>query len=397
MTAFGRFEQIQVGDTATLARTIGPDEVRRFVELTGDDNPLHVDRAFAERTPFKGVVVHGMLGASFLSTVIGTQLPGHGALWVSQSLEFLHPVRLGDRLEVRATVTRKIERERLLELDAVIENAGHTVVLRGKGTVRVLQDVPGPEAAPGQRLKVAVVAGGAGGIGRAVCRRLARDGWKVVVGHRGDPERALAVVDAVVEAGGEAAAARADLTEPTGAATLVQAALRRFGGLGLLVSAASPAIAPAALDALPWDDLQRQLDTQVKGTLLLAQAALPALRAHPHGRIVVVTSQVAEGAPPPRWGAYAVGKAALAALVRALAVELGPFGVTANAVAPGMTETALIGDVPEKVRLMVARSAPLRRLATPEDVAGAVAWLASPDADYLTGETVRVNGGQVMS
>ena len=90
---FADFDQIKVGETRSLNRTITEADVRRFVEMTGDDNPLHIDRDFAEETSFKDIVVHGMLGASFISTVIGTQLPGPGALWVSQSLDFLLPVR----------------------------------------------------------------------------------------------------------------------------------------------------------------------------------------------------------------------------------------------------------------------------------------------------------------
>lgn len=397
MNAFGRrYEQLRVGDAATLERTVTEDDVRRFVALTGDDNPLHVDRRYAETTPFKDVVVHGMLGASFLSTVIGTRLPGPGALWVAQSLEFLLPVRLGDRLRVTATVTAKHERERLLDLATVIENQERQPVLRGKGTVRVLPEPEPPPAAEGERLRVALVTGGAGGIGRAVCRRLVRDGWRVAVGHRSDPERARQLVEELGAGGGEAAAVGADLAEEGGARALVEATAARFGGLGLLVLAAAPPIAPAPFEVARWADVQRHLDVQVRSAFLLAQEALPHLRAHPHGKLVAVSSQAGEGAPPPRWTAYAVAKAALAALVRGLAQELGPLGITANCVAPGMTDTALVGSIPEKVRLMVARQAPLRRLAAPEDVAGAVAWLASPEADYVTGETVHVNGGQVM-
>ena len=127
---FADFDAIKVGDTRTLTRAITEADVRRFVEMTGDDNPLHVDRAYAEATSFKDIVVHGMLGASFISTVIGTQLPGPGALWVAQSLEFLLPVRLGDTLTVACTVTAKHERDRLLELDTAITNqAGRLVLL----------------------------------------------------------------------------------------------------------------------------------------------------------------------------------------------------------------------------------------------------------------------------
>jgi 3-oxoacyl-[acyl-carrier protein] reductase len=136
---FSDFDAIKVGDSRSLKRTITEADVRRFVEMTGDDNPLHVDRAYAEATSFKDIVVHGMLGASFISTIIGTQLPGPGALWIAQSLEFLLPVRLGDSLTVTATVTAKHERDRLLELETTIVNQTGQVVLTGAGKVKVLE------------------------------------------------------------------------------------------------------------------------------------------------------------------------------------------------------------------------------------------------------------------
>ena len=97
---FKDFSEIQVGDSESISKTITESDVRRFVEMTGDDNPLHVDSAYAESTAFKDIVVHGMLGASYISTVIGTRLPGTGALWVSQNFDFLLPVRLGDELSI---------------------------------------------------------------------------------------------------------------------------------------------------------------------------------------------------------------------------------------------------------------------------------------------------------
>ena len=114
---FLNFESIRLGDQRSIVKTITEADVLRFVELTGDNNPLHVDKAYAESTPFKEIVVHGMLGASFISTVIGTRLPGPGALWVSQQMEFLIPVRLGDALTITVEVIKKHEGERLLELE----------------------------------------------------------------------------------------------------------------------------------------------------------------------------------------------------------------------------------------------------------------------------------------
>lgn len=144
MKAFADYEQIQVGDRQQLVKVIGPADIRKFVEMTGDDNPLHVDRDFAETTSFKDVVVHGMLGASFISTVIGTKLPGPGALWVAQSMEFLLPVRLGDELTISCTVLKKHDRERLLELETRIVNQDQQTVLMGTGKVKVL--IPKPAA-----------------------------------------------------------------------------------------------------------------------------------------------------------------------------------------------------------------------------------------------------------
>jgi 3-oxoacyl-[acyl-carrier protein] reductase len=390
-----RFDDIAVGDVESIRRTVTEADVRRFVEMTGDDNPLHVDRAYAERTPFKDVVVHGMLGASLVSTVIGTKLPGEGALWLKQNFDFALPVRLGDELDVSCTVLKKSERDRLLELEARVVNQNSDTVLSGTGLVKVLESTNGHAAAePEQRLKVAIVSGGAGGIGSAISARLGSDGWAVVVNHRGNSDRADSVVGSI---DGRAIAVRADVSDPEQASQLVDRAVREFGGVSLVVNNASPRIAAKSFDALEWSDLQGHLDVQVGGAFALCKSAVPAMREQGYGRIVNITSQAAEGSPTPGWTAYAVAKSALGTFSRQLAAELGPAGITVNCVSPGMTDTRLIGDIPEKQRLIAARQTPLRRLATPEDVAGAVAYLASDAAGYVTGETIRVNGGQVMA
>jgi 3-oxoacyl-[acyl-carrier protein] reductase len=390
------FADIRVGDTESIVKEITEADVRRFVELSGDDNPLHVDREYARSTPFKDIVVHGMIGASLVSTVIGTRLPGEGALWMSQSFDFALPVRLGDVLTVSCTVLKKNERERILDLEATATNQDAATVLSGRGQVRVLERrVAAPADAAAQRLKVAIVTGGSGGIGAAICARLAADGFAVVVGYRSEEAEARRVVSAIEAADGRAVAVRVEVA--TEAEALVERAVRDFGGISALVNGASPRIAATPFDALDWDAVRRQLDVQVGGAFALAKAAVPHMREQRHGRIVSIVSQAIEGTPTPGWTAYAVAKSALATLSRQLAAELGPAGITVNCVAPGMTETRLIGDIPEKQRLIAARQTPLRRLAQVEDVAGAVAYLASDAAAFVTGEILRVNGGQVMA
>lgn len=397
MTVFADFDAVKEGDQQSLTKTITEADIRRFVELTGDDNPLHVDAGYAAETSFKEIVVHGMLGASFISTVIGTKLPGPGALWVSQAMDFNLPVRLGDTLTVTCTVLKKHPRDRLLELDTRITNQHGQVVLSGGGKVKLLEP-PKPKAeAPQTALKVAIVTGGAGGIGRVICEKLAADGHAVVVNYRSGAERAQAVVTRINEAGGRAVAVQADVADEAGAAKLVEEAVKRFGGVTVLVNAASPRIVARNVDELAWSEVQQQLDVQLKSALLMIQASKPAMAAAGGGRVISIGSQSWDGTPVAGWTAYALAKGALSTLTRYLAAELGPQGITVNLVSPGMTNTAFIANVSEKQQLMAARQTPLRRLAEPEDTAAAVAFLASEQAAYITGQNLRVNGGGSMA
>src|SRR6187431_2389917 len=134
-----KYSEINIGDKETLSHKITQKDLEKFVELTGDDNKLHVDAKFASNTSFKKPVVHGMLGASFISTLIGTRLPGDGALWFSQTLEFLLPVRVGDELTVSAEVVKKHDKEQIIELNISIVNQDRQVVTRGVSKVKVVE------------------------------------------------------------------------------------------------------------------------------------------------------------------------------------------------------------------------------------------------------------------
>jgi len=178
-----KFEDIKIGDRAELKHVITQNDIEKFVELTGDDNKLHVDKEYASKTIFKKPVAHGMLGASFISTIIGTKLPGDGALWFSQNLEFLLPVRVGDEITIRAEVIRKLERDKVIELKTDIFNQDKQKVTTGQAKVKVIERElkNEPTAEDNKVPKTALVIGGTGGIGKATCLTLARDGFDVIV------------------------------------------------------------------------------------------------------------------------------------------------------------------------------------------------------------------------
>ncbi len=391
-----KYDAIKIGDTAKLTHVITQQDVDHFVNLTGDDNKLHIDAGYAETTVFKKPVAHGMLGASFISTVIGTKLPGDGALWFAQNLEFLLPVRVGDTITVVAEVLKKYDRDSIIELKTDIFNQHRQTVTTGVAKVKIVEPLsPAAPSSPQECRKIALVIGATGGIGQAICRQLAEDGFDIAIHYHSNKQAAANIQDFLSTLGISTTIYCADIVDARQTSDMVEQVVRRLGGLTLLVNCATARIPVIKFSSLEWADIQAHLDTNVKGTLNLAKAVVPVFEAQSHGKIITFTTQAIE-TPAAGWLHYITAKNALQGFSRALAVELAPKGITVNMVSPGMTETELIADIPEKTRLMVAAKAPLRRLARPEDIAGAVSFLASSKADYITGETIRINGGQVM-
>lgn len=391
-----RFDTIKVGDTAELQHTINSDDVEKFVSLTGDDNKLHVDAAFAGTTSLKKPVVHGMLGASFISTVIGTKLPGDGALWFSQSLEFMLPVRIGDKITVVAEVKKKLEREKIIELQTDIFNQNRQKVTTGIARVKIIEQQEESLPAKSELAKVALVVGSTGGIGRAVALRLAEDGFDVALHYFSRKSTALELQKEIAALGRKCSIYGADILEAASLQAMIDTIVRTIGTITVAVNCSTIKVTNCKFPQLEWSDIQSHLDMNIKGAFSLAKALVPVMQSQNYGKIINFTTQYVESTPPAELLPYVTAKSALAGFSRALAVDLAPFGITVNMVSPGMTDTDLIADVPEKSRLMTAAKTPLRRLATPRDIVGAVSFLASSSADFITGETIRINGGQVM-
>lgn len=392
-----KYEDIYLGMKESLTHQVTQSDIEKFVDLTGDDNKLHVDKAFAATTSFKKPVVHGMIGASFISTIIGTKLPGDGALWFSQTLDFLLPVRVGDKLVVEAEVTKKNDNERIIDLKIEILNQNRQVVTKGLSRVKVIE----PEVMEASVVdiaafsKVALVIGGSGGIGKAVCLQLAKDGLDVVVHFKSNASNAALIQKEITALGRQCLVVQADVDVEADLDEMFRLALRKFGRIDVLVNCAASPIPPIKVLDLEWSDFEVQLNLNIKVNLQLIKRVLPGMLENKGGKIITIGT-VYSDKPNASLVHYITAKSALEGFTKAMALELAPKGIQVNMVSPSVISTELTSDIPEKVKLLTAAQTPLRRLALPEDVAGAVSFLAGNQSNFLSGEVIRVNGGQVM-
>lgn len=397
MTNVARIESFKVGQQAVVVRKITQADIQKFVELTGDDNPLHTDETYAQSTSYKGIVVHGMLGASFISTLVGKHLPGDGALWISNKLDFHAPVRVNDELRIVAEVTAVHVKQSLLSLQVQITNQLDQKVTTAECKVKVLDDPkPKDEGAPSQRPKVALVTGGSSGIGAATVRLLSKQGYKVAFTYNTSERASQALLDEIESLGGEGLPIRADVTVERDVQRMVASVVHKFGHLTALVNGAAPRIVEKKFDDLIWDDFQRQIDGQVKSAFLCIKESVPHFTAAGGGSIVNIGSIVTDQAPPPTWTGYSVAKHGVSALTKTLAEVLGPRKIRINTVAPGFTDTQFVAGIPERARLMAAMQTPLRKIATAEEIAEVIAFSLGDGASHMTGETLRVNGGKTL-
>lgn len=250
--------------------------------------------------------------------------------------------------------------------------------------------------------RVAVITGAANGIGKATALLLAKEGAKVVAVDI-EPQGLCELESTIGADGGSCTSFETDVLDAHAVERLADFVVGEFGRADILVnSVGGSTVIPdsgVSLDSMTLDEWERVLSVNLRGTYLCCHAMIPHMKRQGSGRIVNLSSIVARGMSPRTNAAYTSCKAAISAMTRKLAIELGPFGITCNATAPGVTVTnrmreRLLDSRSESEVQSMIDAIPLRRFATPEDQAKVIAFLASDDAAFVSGQTIEVTGGE---
>jgi 3-oxoacyl-[acyl-carrier protein] reductase len=296
-------------------------------------------------------------------------------------------------------VTKKIEQLKAIELQTDIYNQHKQKVTAGIAKVKIIdQEIVSQKESlePVELKRNALIIGGTGGIGTAACLELAKGGFNIAIHYFSNEILAIKLCEQLTSLGVKACVVSGNPAIPDDAQRMVDQAIRKIGDITILINCSTLKIPNIKFEKSEWIDFENHFNINTKANFHLAQLLIPIMKRCSGGKFIFLTSQVTENVPPVDWSFYTTAKYALNGFAKSLAVELAPHNIKVNLISPGMTETTLIGDIPQKAKLLAAAKTPLRRLAKPKDIANVIAFLASDKSDYITGETIRINGGQVM-
>ncbi len=245
------------------------------------------------------------------------------------------------------------------------------------------------------RGKTAIVTGSSYGIGRGIAVFFAQEGANVVVNYSKSEEKAQQVVSEIIEEGLTAIAVKADVSHSVDVKHMFDTCMKRFGRIDILVNNAG--ILPfGAIEEITDDILDSVFKVNFYGTFYCCREAVPIMKKQKYGKIVNITSIAGQRGDNTTAACYGSSKGAQSVLTKSLARQLGPFGINVNAVAPHAIITPMMDYWDEEKRDEMKERVPIRRLGTPRDVAVAVLFLVSDEADFITGQILNVNGGQLM-
>ena len=345
-----------------------------------------------------------LLAISLFSPLVGMRLPGVLATFLEFSAELEPEIEQGKPFRLEGVVTHMSRATKVLktsvsvrgnldrENGAVVQGKVATLLNQPLRLMPTIEDIKASAMEVGLKDKVVLITGASRGIGETIAKLLALHGASIIVNYHRGKDDAERIVQEIQAEGGNAIAIQADVTRFEQVQKMVVEAKHRYGAIHVLVNNAVRDYKPISFLNLTWDEIQMDLDVIAKGAFNCCREVIPLMLAAGGGKIINISS-VAVDNPPTDQTKYVMAKSALVGLTRSLSVEFAARNIQANLVVPSFVETDLVSHIQEGFRKKIAQDTPMRRHASPVEVAQAVLFLASSHASFTTGQKIMVTGG----
>jgi 3-oxoacyl-[acyl-carrier protein] reductase len=393
------WEQIQLHDKKAFSFTITQQCLKFFYDILREGMVV-VGQQYSCRGYFKPI---NFLAGSLMSTFAGMCIPGRSATILNIGIAFNKDLSVNEKYCFGGEVVFKSSANTITDKVSISSNDKKNIYAGGKINIKVNRQ---PERMPASRQlygaaldlrlkdRVVLVTGASRGIGEVTAKLFAIYGCKVVVNYAQNKDDALRVVADIKDAGGEVIAVQADVSDNSQVRRMVDEVIAKYGTINVLVNNAVRNFRPIAFLELTWEEIQKDIDVNLKGAFYCSQAAIPLMLTAGGGRIINISS-IATDNPPPNQAKYVISKSGLIGLTRSLAAEFASNDILVNMVVPNMVKTDLTAGIAESFIDAAAKDIPLKRIASPIDVARAVVYLASSWSSYTTGQRIMVTGGSL--
>lgn len=390
-----QFEDIKKGDSASFNFAINHKHLALLNSaMTGQSKKL------SELSKYNHIP--NSLAILLLSTFAGMCIPGRYATIMNFSFVFKHNIEWSKIYRLIGQVSFCSRSTNTLVNDITIHEEGKESAAIGMGKIQTKVNEPPPvmpsfvelkkDAELKLKDKVIVITGASGGIGETTAKLCSLYGAKIVVNYCRGKENAKRIVKEIKENGGEAIDIQANITERSQVDEMIKIVQQKYKKVDVLVNNAAHSNHPASFMEETWEKIQKDMDVTIKGTFNCIQSVLPDMIKHQSGKIINISTVYTDN-PPAKQVSYAIAKSGLVGLTRGLAVECAPHGITVNMVVPSIVETNFSRHVSKIFLQQMKNSTPMKRNASPVDVAKAVVMLASNMTTFTTGQKIMVTGG----
>jgi 3-oxoacyl-[acyl-carrier protein] reductase len=390
---------IKIGKKFSTSVIISRNIIDEFSKFSGDYNPIHLDEKEAKKYGFNKPVAHGAIILSMISKLIGNEIPGPGALWLSQDINWLNPVFVDDRIEVTLKVIHFSKIHKIITLETTAFKDNKIQVMRGEAKVKisnvskkkivVVNKVEKKPIANKKKTQI-LITGGSGKLGWAIAEKLSKEGLNVVITYNKNKKNVLSLKKSI----NRKYKKNIEIIKLNllGDYKKELVKISKLNIQGFIHCAINKIVEINPKDIDP-DIFYKDWLFSCQSILNICKVILPNMIEKKFGRLIFLGTSAMDNDSPKGWSSYLMNKHALWGLTKSFSKELGPDGITSNMVSPSLILSDLTQDIPERVKELMAIKNPLGRLATPEDVANTVYFLTKKEAEYINGQNLFITGG----